>query len=164
MSAQHAARINSWLTVADCYECKNSAFYTSIMHIYRNDTGEKQERHCKHHPHTFNIRMEWKDGDELNAQNLHKAYLMIDALRSTGKGQTLIHCHAGMCRSPTLAIMLLSMLDGMHPIDAQQLVTKQIYAHRAGLVCNIGYKPFKQIVRLFEKEHDCSSGIIQRGE
>lgn len=160
----HKARINTWLTVSACQACKESMYYQNVVHIYRRDTNEMQERHCIQHRDVFNIRMDWRDGDELNAQNLHKAHLLLQNIKSNGKQQTLIHCHAGMCRSPTLAIYVLAMIEGMHPIDAQQLVCKQIYTQRDGLVCNIEYTPFKQIMRLFEKEHDCSSGIMNRGK
>lgn len=98
--------------------------------------------------------MNYKDGDEFDESNLKN----LDAfLWSLCRPQAplylegvLVHCHAGMCRSPTVAIYALSVLENLHPLDAQRLVMKAIYEQRSGEVCNVCRDPLKQILKLWE--------------
>lgn len=147
------AQINDWLWVGNCESCPDPE-HEMVVHIFRHDTGEKQERCCVYevggtHPPRRNLRVNYKDGEAIDPSNLKNIDVVVSVLKER-KRSTLVHCHAGMCRSPTIAIYLLCMVDGMHPYDAHALVTRKIYEQRAGVVCNVVYKPFKQVVRLWE--------------
>lgn len=142
------AKINDWLSVGNCESCPDPE-HEMVVHIFRHDTGEKQERCCVHPPTRHNMSMNYKDGELIDSSNMNNLNAIVVMLKER-KRSTLVHCHAGMCRSPTVAIYLLCMVDGMHPYDAHALVTRNIYEQRGGEVCNVVYKPFKQIVRLWE--------------
>ena len=145
------AKINDWLWVGNCESCPDSE-HEMVVHIFRHDTGEKQERCCIHPSARHNLCMNYKDGETIDSSNLNNLNAIVAMLKDR-KRSTLVHCHAGMCRSPTVAIYLLCMVDGMHPYDAHALVTRKIYEQRDGEVCNVVYKPFKQIVRLWEEKN-----------
>jgi protein-tyrosine phosphatase len=148
VSKPNRAQINDWLAVGACQACSESRDEL-IIHIYRTDTDEKQERHCTYRPGAIHFRMDYKDGRLISDAHLKELRVKVAGLKGR-KRPTLVHCHAGMCRSPTVAIFLLVFVDGMHPYDAHALVTRRIYDQRAGEVCNVVYEPFKQIVRLWE--------------
>lgn len=147
-SKPNKAQINDWLAVGNCHSCPESQD-EMIIHIYRTDTNERQERCCVYREDASHLRMDYKDGWLIDPSNLRNLDSKVAKLRDR-KRPTLVHCHAGMCRSPTVAIYLLAMVDGMHPYDAHALVTRKIYEQRAGEVCNVVYEPFKQIVRMWE--------------
>ena len=145
----NVAKINDWLWVGNCYSCPEFQG-DAVIHIFRTDTNDKQERACVHGlPH---IRMNYRDGDYIDASNLKNLDAFIEKTVSK-KPKTLVHCHAGICRSPTIAIYLLAMIDGTHPIDAQHLITKTIFEQRAGEVCNVFYAPLKQIIELWKQKY-----------
>lgn len=147
MSA-NKAKINDWLTVGNCHSCPDDG-YEIVIHIFRHDTGERQERCCVHPPTRHNMRMDYKDGRVIDPSNMRNLNDIVAKLKRRIR-PTLVHCHAGMCRSPTVAIYLLVFATGMNPYDAHALVTRAIYEQRNGEVCNVVYEPFKQIVRLWE--------------
>lgn len=166
MSRPNVARINDWLWVGNCESCQlreapgTHEWFWCVIHIYRNDKEVEgkpsQERHCVYDRSRANLRMNYRDGDELDPTNLKNLDAFIERITRCEMHMphpqtTLVHCHAGMCRSPTVAIYLLSMIEGMHPIDAQHLVTKAIYDQRSGEVCNVCYPPLKQILGIWEK-------------
>lgn len=142
------AKINDWLWVGNCVAYKDM-HYEMVIHIFRHDTNDRQERHCVHPDTRHNMQMDYKDGrliDDSNMRNLNDVLKML----KDRKRPTLVHCHAGMCRSPLVAIYLLTFVDGMHPYEARTLIERQIYDQRKGEVCNVVYEPFKQLVRLWE--------------
>lgn len=143
------AKITDWLDVGNHHSCPDEG-YELVIHIFRNDTGEKQERSCVHPFPRESLRMDYKDGELIDSNNLKNLDAMVAKLKER-KRKVLVHCHAGMCRSPTIAIYLLVFVEGMHPYDAHALVTRKIYDGRTGEVCNVIYVPFKQIVRLWEE-------------
>lgn len=146
------AKINDWLWVGNCESCPDEG-YELVVHIFRHDTGDRQERCCVHPATRHNMRMDYKDGHLIDNSNMRNLNDVVRMLRERIR-PTLVHCHAGMCRSPTVAIYLLCAAAGMHPYDAHALTTRQIYDQRKddikGQVCNVVYEPFKQIVRLWE--------------
>lgn len=143
------AQINDWLWVGNHHSCPDPE-HEMVVHIFRRDTGDKQERSCVHPATRHNLCMNYKDGELIDPSNMKNLDAVVAMLRER-KRSTLVHCHAGMCRSPTVAIYLLVFVDGMHPYDAHALVTRNIYDGRPGEVCNVVYQPFKQIVRLWEE-------------
>lgn len=149
MARANKAKINDWLYVGACDSCPD-AEHGMVIHIFRHDTNDKQERHCVHPDNRHNLKMNYRDGDLIDPSNLQNLDAIVEHLKRD-KRSTLVHCHAGMCRSPTVAIYLLVFVDGMNPYDAHHLVTKAIYEQRSGEVCNVVYVPFKQIVRLWEE-------------
>ena len=159
MGRANVAKINDWLWVGNCDACKEEVSMQFVIHIFRNDKEVEgkpsQERNCQY-AHRKNLRMNYLDGAELDPSNLSNLDAFIERIRDAGPqaphpNHTLVHCHAGMCRSPTVAIYVLSMIEEMHPIDAQNLVTKAIYEQRSGEVCNVCYPPLKQILGIWEK-------------
>lgn len=149
------AKINDWLSVGNCESCPDTE-HEMVIHIFRHDTGDKQERHCIHPTTRHNMSMNYKDGELIDSSNMNNLNAVVAMLKER-KRSTLVHCHAGMCRSPTIAIYLLCFVDGMHPYDAHALVTRKIYEQRSGEVCNVVYVPFKQIVRLWEERKSAVS-------
>lgn len=147
------AKINAWLDVGDCTACPDDG-YGMCIHIFRRDTHERQERCCVYPDNRHNLRVDYRDGEIIDPSNLKNLASVADILRSRLR-PTLVHCHAGMCRSPTIAIYLLCAVEDMHPYEARELVTKSIYEQRSGIVCDIAYNPFKQIVRLWEAGAAC---------
>ena len=143
------AWVNDWLAVGTHRACGEPGFEL-VIHIFRSDTPEQiRPDYCARVTREVHLRMDYRDGDEIDRSNLKNLTAFVELLKAR-KRKTLVHCHAGMCRSPTVAIYLLVMVDGMHPYDAHQLITRAIYEQRGGEVCNVVYRPFKQIVRLWE--------------
>lgn len=149
------AKINEWLDVGSCETCPEDG-YDIVIHIFRCDTNDRQQRHCVHPDNRTNIKFDYKDGYGMESFHITALESAVALLKARIR-PTLVHCHAGMCRSPTVAIYLLVFGTGMNPYDAHALVTKAIYQQRDGLVCNVIYEPFKQIVRLWEKRMAASS-------
>lgn len=144
------ARINDWLWVGNHESCPQFPGEL-VVHIFRTDHLDRhpsQERSCTYDGRD-NLRVNYRDGDLIDPANLSNLQVVAAGLKRQRR-RTLVHCHAGMCRSPTLAIFLLAFAEGMHPYDAHYLVTKAIYDGRPGEVCNVVYQPFRQIVRLWE--------------
>lgn len=156
MPRPNKANICHWLDVGACDACPDDG-YKMVVHIFRRDTGDKQERNCVHPDTRHNLAMNYKDGDLIDPSNLANLFSIAAILRDQGKPKTLVHCHAGMCRSPTVAIFLLVFVEGMNPYDAHHMVTKAIYEQRDGEVCNVVYIPFKQIVRLWEERKNATA-------
>lgn len=149
MGSPNKAKINEWLDVGNHHSCPDEG-YRCVIHIFRRDTGDQQERSCVHPDTRHNLSMNYKDGELIDQSNLKNLFAVAELIKQE-RYKTLVHCHAGMCRSPTVAIFLLVFVDGMHPYDAHALVTRRIYDDRPGEVCNVVYVPFKQIVRLWEE-------------
>ena len=143
------AKINDWLYVGNHHSCPDPE-HEMVIHIFRTDVSGDQRRTCVHPDNRHNMSMNYKDGAIIDPSNLKNLDAVVGMLKER-KRSTLVHCHAGMCRSPTVAIYLLCFVDGMNPYDAHYLTTKQIYTGRPGEVCNVVYEPFKQIVRLWEE-------------
>lgn len=145
------AQINDWLAVGNYYVCKD-ATEPLVVHIFRSDSSGQQNE-CSHANRT-NYLIDYREGDELDISLLDG---VVQKLTSS-KVPTLVHCAVGLCRSPTVAVYLLVTIEGMHPYDAHQLVTRKIYEQR-GEVCDVRYVPFNQIVKIWESRcsKNCSA-------
>ena len=152
------SQITSWLYVGDAESCTKTDA-KAIIHVFRSDVSPSQERDCKRCG--CDLRMDWKDGEALDFSNLRNLDAFIEKIREK-RCKVLVHCYAGMCRSPTVAIYLLVKLEGMTPHDARSLVTERIYQRQDAKVCNIEYKPYKQIVNLWEQQR--ASKLFRDGE
>lgn len=158
----YLAWINDWLAVGACESCPTAGF-DRVVHIYRDDTGEHQRRCCIYPDARLNLTLKYKDGDKLPDAFLLKMLSWSGVLRSRIEKKILIHCHAGMCRSPTVAMLLLSLVERMHPLQALAIITQAIYTQRNQLVCNIVYNPLKQIIRFCERELKLTSCNVGAG-
>lgn len=111
---------------------------------------------CVHYRYPLQVEMDYRDGDLLNARHLEELRAFIDELKKN-KLPTLVHCHAGACRSPTVAAYLLGMVDGTHPIDAFAAVEKAIFdqqeKHDGGKICNTIYQVKRQLAYLIHKNN-----------
>jgi hypothetical protein len=148
----HRAQITPWLAVGNCHACGEAKDpEEAVIHIFRTDTDTDQRRCCQKIGGRMELHMDYRDGDLLDASNLKNLDSIIKEFKLSYKPQrVLVHCHAGMCRSPTVAIYLLVEMEGMHPYDAHALVTKKIYEQRAGQICDVPFRPWRQIVKHWE--------------
>ncbi len=143
------ARINDWLWIGEHKSCPDDG-YELVVHIFRTDQGKDQQTTCIHPDTRHNLKMNYQDGDIIDPSNLKNLFAIVDMLKER-KRPTLVHCHAGKCRSPTVGVFLLVFVDGMHPFDALGMVGKAIYDQREDGVCNVPHTPMKQICRLWEE-------------
>jgi hypothetical protein len=146
------AQITSWLSVGNCHACAEAKDPNeAVIHIFRTDTDTDQRRCCTKVGGRMELHMDYRDGDLLDASNLKNLDAAIKEYQLSYKPQkVLVHCHAGMCRSPTVAIYLLIEMDGMNPYDARALVERKIYEQRAGEICDVPFRPWRQIVKHWE--------------
>lgn len=141
------AKINEWLYVGNRNAC-GVAPVEACIHICRSDYPQND---CKRHQYQLQLEMDYRDGEELSPSLIANLVAFAAEVKKN-KIPTLVHCHAGACRSPTIAGYVLGAVDGLHPIDAFAAVEKAIYdqqeKHDGGKMCNICYHPKKQLVRL----------------
>jgi predicted protein tyrosine phosphatase len=98
----------------------------------------------------MNVQLDYRDGELLSDFHIKCLTPFINSL-CVKKEPTLVHCYAGVTRSPTVAAYILAMVDGLHPIDAFHVIEKAQYTEREGReVCNFVYQPKIQICRLVE--------------
>lgn len=145
----HSAQINDWLWVGDCESCPQFAG-GHVVHIFRTD-GPSQERLCVHEGRA-NLRMNYQDGDEISPSNLRNLDAFLAALPARGT-RLLIHCHAGACRSPTVAVYALATAREIDPFEAHARVAREIH-RQCGKVVNVPHRPLKQIVQLWESSRE----------
>lgn len=149
------AQITPWLSVGNLHACEDSPGLKDevVIHIFRTDVDVNQRRCCTKVDGRMELNMDYRDGDLLDASNLKNLDAVIKEINiSYKRPRVLVHCHAGMCRSPTVAIYLLMKIDGMHPYDARALVERKIYEQRAGEICDVPFRPWKQLVKHWEAE------------
>jgi len=145
------AKINDWLYVGNRNACGMN-FVRACVHINRSDYPTHD---CRRHIYPLQVELDYRDGDELTQPLVQSLLVFVSGLRNQ-KVPTLVHCHAGACRSPTIAGFVLGIVDNLHPIDAWAAVEKAIYDqqehHTDPMVCNVCYYPKKQLVRLMERQ------------
>lgn len=146
------AQITPWLAVGNCHSCEEAKDpHEAVIHIFRTDTDVNQRRCCRKIGERMELHMDYRDGDLLDESNLKNLDAIIKEFKLAYKPQrVLIHCHAGVVRSPTVAIYLLVEMHNMHPYEAHALVTKKIYEQRAGEICDVPFRPWRQIVKHWE--------------
>lgn len=142
----NVARINDWLSVGAAGSCAEFMGSHKI-HIFRTDVEPSQERDCK--KGGYNLRMDWKDGDRLHGSDLKNLSSFLDHVKANA-GNLLVHCYAGMCRSPTVAVLALMHIDRLPPFEARHLVERSIYEQRDGQPCNFEFKPYRQLLEIWE--------------
>jgi FkbM family methyltransferase len=154
VSKAHLARVNDWLYVGDCESCGDFPG-PNVVHIFRTDVSDRQDALCRHDGRR-NLRMNYRDGDELDASNLRNLEAFFGQVGPLPEA-TLVHCFAGMCRSPTVAVLALVFADNLHPIDAQQMVTRAVY-EQTGKVCNVTHNLLRQMLAIYEKRQVTLAG------
>lgn len=142
----NVARINDWLSVGAAGSCAEFDG-PHVIHIFRSDVQPSQERDCAKHLHS--LRMDYRDGGALDGSNMRNLDAFLENVRKDW-GQVLVHCYAGMCRSPTVAVYALMKLSGMTPWDARHLVERKIYEQRDGQPCNFEFRPYRQLIEIWE--------------
>jgi protein-tyrosine phosphatase len=139
------AHITPWLCVGSRDACAGSPAEV-VVHIFRSDHPGQEDR-CVHQGRV-NLRMDYRDGDELAPSDLRNLDVVARSLVAHRR-PTLVHCAAGLCRGPTVAVYLLARVEGTHPLDACRLVQGEVYRQR-GRLPNVPHRPLRQVLALWE--------------
>jgi protein-tyrosine phosphatase len=148
----NAAKVNDWLWVGNRDAC-GAVPAQVCVHVYRSD---KPDSSCPYHRgprgrmHGLDLCVDYRDGDPVAASDLQNLAAVAAKLREA-PAPTLVHCHAGICRSPTLAAYLWTLVeDDVHPLDAFAKVARAVYDQRERAICNLVHEPLRQLIRLVE--------------
>jgi len=136
-------QIRSWLYIGDntgCQELQDAG----CIHIYRDDHPEYD---CDFVEHAGDIRLNYQDGHEIPIQELRRLSLSIFSFIED-YGKVFIHCHTGDTRSPTIALLALSLIESRHPIDVMPDIYMPMW--KKSLFPNICMQPLKDIVMWYE--------------
>lgn len=144
------AFVHGWLFIGSREACAESVGAQVCVHINRADYPQND---CIRLPHSGQDAFldDYRDGEMLSGEDLVKldalaAQLRDEAQRGDKRRTVLVHCAAGVCRSPHVAAYLLAMVDfGLHPMEAFARVDRAVYDQR-GMVCNWVHAPRKQII------------------
>lgn len=100
--------VDDWLTIGNLYSCGRIQADIAV-HVYRSDFPDV----CSFAKAKTDLTFDYRDGDPFTPAMLHALDELAARLRESGKAPTLIHCHAGITRSPMLAAYLLARVDGI---------------------------------------------------
>ena len=123
------------------------ANFTHIIHIWRTDYPQNS---CQFRSNGVSLRLEYKDGEELTETTMQEIEVFIELFRkNTDPKQLLIHCAAGITRSPTIALLAASLLHRKHPSVFIGNILRELRSCR-GLTPNICHKPLECICQFVE--------------
>ena len=148
------ATIRPWLTVGHQDYC--GVIDANTLHVYRTDHPRQYCQTVLTHGSPEGIRdlggdllLNYIDGQAIPDDVLYSVSNW--ALRSRDSGRSLyLHCAVGQTRSPTLAILVLSVIERTHPVDSVGVIYKASWLQR-GVPPNICVEPFKNICLFYER-------------
>lgn len=156
----NVSMIRPWLYVGNREECnQNANEYDGIIHLYRDDYPD----HSCFFISDTNLairqregsRLDWiveyKDGESLPQYHIDGVISFVRKLREGNiSSRLLVHCAAGQTRSPTVALLILSLVERVHPFMLLDGVYSSIWQTR-GKIANICHAPLGDIVEWYEE-------------
>lgn len=144
--------VRSWLHVGNrklCHGCIDE--YDYAIHIRRSD---KPDHDCLHKNREGDYSLDYIDGatlpEELLTNIANNTAFKINE-QSIDQGVTmLVHCAAGITRSPTIALFIISYIERTHPLKAMGDLCYSLWL-QSGRMPNIVRTPLKDIVAWWEK-------------
>lgn len=144
--------VRSWLHVGNrklCHACIDE--YDYVIHIWR---GDKPDHDCLHKDRESDYSLDYIDGAELPEELLtniaNVTQFVMDNMSIRQGSKMLVHCAAGITRSPTIALFVLALIEKVHPLllmsDLYHALWKQ-----SERMPNIVRTPLKDIVAWYEK-------------
>lgn len=147
---RHDTPIDDKIVVLDRDFC-NQHFndFSHIIHIWRQDYPQNS---CQfHQPANGNsLTIHYKDGEALTNEIMCEVETFVNSFRdNNGTKQLLVHCAAGLTRSPTIALLCASLLYRQHPSKIIGSILREMRVCR-GLTPNICHKPLECICQFVE--------------
>ncbi|KKM21282.1 hypothetical protein LCGC14_1637020 [marine sediment metagenome] len=145
------AQITNWLYVSDRDICDVRRLdFDNVIHIWRNDHPDNS-CHYQIENQTGdgnNLIVDYKDGETLTEKTLSDIDEFIKD--KSFKNKILVHCHAGMTRSPIIALFIFSMITGNHPLACIGTIYYNLWVQNNTLA-NICRTPLEDIIKWYER-------------
>ena len=138
-------KIREWLYVGNNQDCNESDIFGAVIHIWRSDIPQNS---CNFKQHNLDFKFDYKDGESLSTE-LDKLSEIIKNFKEKSQ-KMLIHCHAGLTRSPTVILFALSLIENTHPLNLLGEVYRKMWLHE--ILANIVRTPLKDIIDYFESK------------
>ena len=135
LNLPNRAVVRPWLTVGDLTSCGTMADIG--IHIYRSDFAPRCDGLNRYKE---SLSFDYKDGEAFTPAMFSELDRCADRIRNA-QLTVLVHCHAGVTRSASVAAYLLSRVEGLDIFDAISEVSKAIWRDRK-LAANAGCYEF----------------------
>ena len=148
------AVIRPWLSVGNSDACKEN--FTHCIHIWRSDfqdhsCSDKPESSRLYTKHNFDYRFDYRDGESIPLASVVdiRDFIRNKFINGSQQKNLLVHCAAGMTRSPTIAILALCEVEKGNPLDYLSEVYKCLWNQRK-IIGNVCHSPLKDLVNYYE--------------
>lgn len=146
MTNEHkCCKLRDWLYTSGRDFCNHHhSEFDKVIHIYRED---HPDRGCDftNKNNTDESCFEFKDGEYIEPEKLDFLAKIIYSCFEQ-KQKLLIHCHMGACRSNTIALFALTIIEKRHPVYFMDTIYRKVWEQCNPIYPNIGDDSIKSII------------------